>query len=59
MLARPVGLCNRSGFHDSCEPDFSKEQCVCIGRLRGPCSAKWSLEIEEETDWSQMSRSGQ
>jgi len=23
-----------------------------IGRLRGPCSAKQSLEMEEETDWS-------
>jgi len=32
---------------------------VCIGRLRGPCSAKRNLEIEEETDWSQISCSGQ
>ena len=40
-------------FRDSCDPDFSKEYCVCIGRLRGPCSAKRSLEMEEETDWSQ------
>ena len=30
-----------------------------IGRLRGPCSAKRSLETEEETDWSQISRSDQ
>jgi len=30
---------------------------VRIGRLLGPCSAKRSLEIEEETDWSQISRS--
>ena len=30
-----------------------------IGRLRGPCSAKRSLEMEEETGWSQISRSDQ
>ena len=30
-----------------------------IGRLRGPCSAKRSLEMEEETDWSQISHSDQ
>ena len=30
-----------------------------IGRLRGPCSAKRSLEMEEETDWGQISRSDQ
>ena len=57
--ARPIGLCSRSDFRDSCEPDFSKERCVRIGRLRGPCSAKRSLEMEEETDWSQISRSDQ
>jgi len=57
VLARPVGWCNPSDFGDSCEPHFSKEQCVRIGRLRGPCSAKRSLEMEEETDWSQISRS--
>ena len=28
-----------------------------MGRLRGPCSAKPSLEMEEETDWSQISHS--
>jgi len=38
-LARPVGYCDHSDFRDSCEPDFSKEQGVHIGRLRGPCSA--------------------
>jgi hypothetical protein len=27
---------------------------VRIGQLRGPCSAKWSLEMEEETDWNQI-----
>jgi len=32
---------------------------VFIGRLRGPCSAKLSLEMEEGTDWSQISRSDQ
>jgi len=32
---------------------------VRIGRLRGPWSAKGSLELEEETDWSQISRSDQ
>jgi hypothetical protein len=32
---------------------------VRIGRLRGPCSAKRSLEIEEETDWGRISRSDQ
>jgi hypothetical protein len=41
-------------FHDSCEPGFSKEHCVLIGRLCGPCFAK-----QEETDWSQISRSDQ
>ena len=46
-------------FSDSCDPDFSKEHCVHIGSLRDPCSAKWSLELEEETDWSQISRSDQ
>jgi len=56
-LARPVGWCNLSDFCGSCEPDFSKEHCVRIGRLRGPSSAKRSLEMEEETDWSQISRS--
>jgi len=30
-----------------------------IGRPRGPCSAKQSLEMGEETDWSQISRSDQ
>ena len=30
-----------------------------IGRLRGPYSAKRGLEMEEETDWSQISRSDQ
>jgi len=58
-LARPVGVGNHSDFRDSCEPDFSKEQCVSICRLRGPHSAKRSLEMEEETDWSQISRSDQ
>ena len=29
------------------------------GRLRDPCSAKQSLEMEEETDWSQISRRDQ
>jgi len=58
-LARPVGRCNLSDFRDSCEPDFRKEQRVRIGRLRGPCSAKCSLEMEEETDWREISRSGQ
>ena len=58
-LAQPVWWCNRSDFRDSCEPDFSKEHCVCIGRLRRPCSAKRSLEMEEETDWSQISHSDQ
>jgi len=58
-LARPVGWCNLSDFRDSCEPDFSKEHCVRIDRLRGPCSAKRSLEMEEGTDWIQISRSGQ
>ena len=28
-----------------------------IGRLRGPCSAKQSHEMEKETDWSQFLRS--
>ena len=42
-----------------CEPDFSTEHCVPVGRLRGPCSAKRSLEMEEETDCSQISRSDQ
>jgi len=32
---------------------------VRIGRLRGPCSAKQSLEMEEGTDWSQILRSNQ
>jgi len=32
---------------------------VRIGRLRGPCSAKWSLKLEEETDWGQISSSDQ
>jgi len=32
---------------------------VRIGSLRGPSSAKRSLELEEETDWSQISRSDQ
>jgi hypothetical protein len=27
--------------------------------LRGPCPAKQSLEMEEETDWSQILRSDQ
>jgi hypothetical protein len=54
-LVWPVGLRNRSDFRDSCEPDFSKEQYVCIGRQRGLCSAKRSLEMGEETDWSQVS----
>jgi len=58
-VARPVGLCNRSDFRDSCEPDFSKEHCVRIGKLRSPCSAKRSLEMEEDTGWSQISRSDQ
>jgi transposase len=49
----------QSDFHDSCEPDFSKEQCVRIGRLRGPCSAKRSVETEEGTGWRQTSRSDQ
>jgi hypothetical protein len=53
-LAWPVGWSNRSDFRDSCEPDFCKEHWVPIGRLRGPCSAKRSLEMEEETDWSQI-----
>jgi len=30
-----------------------------MGRLCGPCSAKRSLEIEEETAWSQISCSDQ
>ena len=30
-----------------------------IRRLRGPCSAKRSLEMEEETEWIQISRSDQ
>jgi len=30
-----------------------------IGRLCGPCSAKRSREMEEDTDWSQISRSDQ
>ena len=30
-----------------------------IGRLRGPCSAKRSLEMKEESDWSRISRSDQ
>ena len=58
-LARPVGWCYLSDFRDRCEPDFSKEQCVRTGRPRGRCSAKRSLEMEEETDWSQISRSDQ
>ena len=58
-VARPVEWCSRSDFRDSCEPDFSKEHYVCIGRLRGSCSAKHSLEMEEETDWGQISRSDQ
>jgi len=58
-LARPVWWWNRSDFRNSCEPDFIKEYCVHIGRLRGPCSAKRSLEIEEESDWSQISCSDQ
>ena len=58
-LARLVGWCNLSDFRHSCEPDFSKEDCVRIGRLRGPCSAKRSLEMEEEIDRSQISRSDQ
>jgi len=32
---------------------------VRIRRLPGPCSAKRSLERDEETDWSQISRSEQ
>jgi len=32
---------------------------MCIGRLRGPCSAKRRLEMDAETDWSQISRSDQ
>jgi len=58
-LARPVGWRNCSDFRDSCEPDFSKERCVRIGRLHGPCSAKTILEMGEETDWNQILRSGQ
>jgi hypothetical protein len=45
-------------IRDSCEPDFCREHCVCIGRLCGPCSAKQSLEMEEESDCSQISHSG-
>ena len=51
--------CNRSDFRNSCEPDFNKEQCLRIGRLRGPCFAKRSRGMEEVTDWSQISRSDQ
>jgi len=54
---RPVGWCNRSDFRDNFEPDFSKERCVHIGRLRVPSSAKRSLEMEEETGWNKISRS--
>jgi hypothetical protein len=32
---------------------------VLIRRIRGVYSAERSLEIEEETDWSQISRSAQ
>ena len=39
--------------------DFSKERCVRIGMPRGPCSAKRSREMEEGTDWGQISRSEQ
>ena len=58
-LAWPVGRCNLSDFRDSCEPDFSKEHCVGIRGLRGPCSAKRGLEMEEESDSGQISRSDQ
>ena len=58
-LAWPVGWCNLSDFRDSCEPDFSKEHCVRIRWLRGICSAKRGLEMEEETDWDQISHSDQ
>jgi hypothetical protein len=58
-LARPVGSCNLSDFRDRCEPDFSKEHCVGIRRLRGPCSAKRGLEMEEENDSGLISSSDQ
>jgi len=58
-LAQPVGWCNRSNCRYSCEPHFSKGQSVSIGRLRVPCAAKRSLEMEEEIYWSQISRSDQ
>jgi hypothetical protein len=58
-LAWPVGWCNRFDFRISCEPHFSEEGCVHSSRLCGPCSAKWSLEMEEENDWSWISRSDQ
>jgi hypothetical protein len=47
-------ISNRSDFRDNCESEFSKDHCVGIRRLRGPCSAKRSLEMEEETNWSQI-----
>jgi len=56
-LAQSVGWFNLSDFRNSCEEDFSKVQYVGTGRLRGPCPAKRSLEMEEETDWSHISRS--
>ena len=55
-LARPVWWRYRTDFRDSLwARGFSKERSLRIGRSRGPRSAKRSLEMEEETDWGQIS----
>ena len=38
---------------------LAKKKSVRVGRLRGPRSAKRVLEMEEETDCSNISRSDQ
>jgi hypothetical protein len=47
-------IMKHSDFRNSCEPDFCKEHCMHIGRLCGPCCAKQSLDMEEETDESDL-----
>jgi hypothetical protein len=58
-LARPVGWCNRSDLCNSCEPAVQNNVCVLAGYVVPSLFCTTSLDMGEETGWSQISRSGQ
>ena len=57
-LARPVGWCNRSDLWNSCEPAVQNNVCVLAGYVVPSLFCTTSLDMGEETGWSQISRSG-